>query len=132
MFCLASGEHRRLTAGPRTDVNVVRLAGRRMVRDAARVRRARVRVAAHPLHAKTFVAHGEWFTVESMNLDNRSMALKDEATWMVPDRTLGDEMNRIFLDDLRHPREIIVEAFRACSWLQRIAERGANWLTRLR
>ena len=50
---------------------------------------------------------------------------------MVLDRALGEEMNRIFLDDVRDSQEIIVEAFRARSWLQRIAERGANRLTRL-
>jgi phosphatidylserine/phosphatidylglycerophosphate/cardiolipin synthase-like enzyme len=56
---------------------------------------------------------------------------RDEATLMVLDRPLGGEMDRIFLDDLRHAQEITVEAFRARSWLQRVAERGANWLTRL-
>ena len=38
------------------------------------------------LHAKTFVVDGAWFTVGSMNFDNRSMALNDEATLMVLDR----------------------------------------------
>ena len=83
------------------------------------------------LHAKTFVVDGEWFTVGSMNFDNRSMALNDEATLMVLDRTAGQNMNRIFLDDLRHAEEITLEAFRRRSWLQRIAEWGANSLTRL-
>jgi cardiolipin synthase len=66
-----------------------------------------------------------------MNFDNRSMALNDEANLMVLDRAFGGEMNRIFLDDLRHSQEITLEAFRARSWIQRVAERGANWLTRL-
>lgn len=35
------------------------------------------------LHAKTFVVGGEWSTIGSMNFDNRSMALNDEATLMV-------------------------------------------------
>ena len=83
------------------------------------------------LHAKTFVVDGEWFTVGSMNFDNRSMALNDEATLMVLDRKLGNEMNRTFLDDLRHAQEITLETFRARSWLQGFAERGANCLTRL-
>jgi cardiolipin synthase A/B len=65
-----------------------------------------------------------------MNFD-RSMALNDEASLMVFDRRLGDEMNRIFLEDLRHAQEITLAAFRAGSWLQRIAERRANLLTRL-
>jgi hypothetical protein len=40
-------------------------------------------------------------------------------------------MTRVFLEDLRDAQEITAEAFRARSWLQRVAERGANWLTRL-
>ena len=83
------------------------------------------------LHAKTFVVDGEWFTVGSMNFDNRSMALNDEATLMVLDRTAGQDMDRIFLDDLRHAEEIRLESFRRRSWLGRLAEWGANSLTRL-
>ena len=120
-----------LTAGPRTDVNIVRLAGRAWYDT---LLAAGVRVyewQPSTLHAKTFVVDGEWFTIGSMNFDNRSMALNDEATLMVLDRTVGEQMDRIFLDDLRHAEEITVAGFRARSWFQRIAERGANWLTRL-
>jgi cardiolipin synthase len=120
-----------LTAGPRTDVNVVRFAGRAWYES---LLAAGVRVyewQPTTLHAKTFVVDAEWFTVGSMNFDNRSMALNDEATLMVLDRTLGEEMNRRFLEDLRHSEEIGVDAFRARSPLQKVVERGANWLTRL-
>ncbi len=120
-----------LTAGPRTDVNIVRLAGRAWYDT---LLAAGVRVyewQPTTLHAKTFVVDAEWFTVGSMNFDNRSMALNDEATLMVLDRTGGQNMNRIFLDDLRHAEEITMEAFRSRSWLERIAERAANSLTRL-
>lgn len=120
-----------LTGGPHTDVNVVRLAGRAWYET---LLASGVRVyewQPTTLHAKVFVVDAEWFTVGSMNFDNRSMALNDEATLMVLDRGLGDEMNRVFLDDLRHAQEINVGAFRARSWLDRIAEQGANWLTRL-
>jgi cardiolipin synthase A/B len=120
-----------LTAGPRTDVNVVRLAGRAWYET---LLGAGVRVyewQPTTLHAKTFVVDGEWFTVGSMNFDNRSMALNDEATLMVLDQTGGAEMNRIFLDDLGHAEEIKTDVFRGRSWLQRIAEWGANSITRL-
>jgi len=66
-----------------------------------------------------------------MNFDNRSMALNDEATLMVLDRTGGQNMDRIFLDDLHHAEEITLESFRRRSWLERLAEWGANSLTRL-
>jgi len=59
------------------------------------------------------------------------MALNDESNLMVLDRSVGDEMNRTFVDDLQHAQEITLEAFRARSWMQRLAEHGANWLTRL-
>lgn len=66
-----------------------------------------------------------------MNFDNRSVALNDEATLMVLDQAAGQNMNRIFLDDLQHSEEITLEVFRNGSWLQRMAEWGANSLTRL-
>jgi cardiolipin synthase len=120
-----------LTAGPRTDVHIVRFAGRASYE---KLLQAGVRVyewRPTTLHAKTFVVDGEWLTVGSVNFDNRSMALNDEATLMVLDRMLGGEMNRVFLDDLRQSQEIGIKAFGARSWLQRLAERGASWLTRL-
>jgi cardiolipin synthase len=120
-----------LTAGPRTDVNIVRLAGRASYE---RLLGSGVRVyewQPTTLHAKAFVVDGEWFTVGSMNFDNRSMALNDEATLMVLDRAMGGEMNRIFDDDLRQAQEITAGSFRARSWLQRLAERAASRWTRL-
>jgi cardiolipin synthase len=120
-----------LTAGPRTDVNIVRLAGRAWYDT---LLGAGVRVyewLPTTLHAKTFVIDGEWSTIGSMNFDNRSLALNDEATLMVRDRTVGEEMNRIFLEDLRYAREVTLVAFRQRSWFQRLAERGANMITRL-
>ena len=120
-----------LTAGPHTDVTIVRLAGRSWY---DRLLEAGVRIyewQPSTLHAKTFVVDGEWFTVGSMNFDNRSMALNDEATLMVLDRAGGHSMDQIFLDDLRHAEEITSAAFGMRSWVQRLAEWGANSLTRL-
>ena len=66
-----------------------------------------------------------------MNFDNRSLALNDEATLMVLDRSVGKQMEALFLDDLRYSEEITAELFRQRSWFQRIAERAANLITRL-
>ena len=120
-----------LTAGSRTDVNIVRLAGRAWY---ATLLNAGVRVyewQPSTLHAKTFVVDGEWLTIGSMNFDNRSMALNDEATLMVWDRTAGQQMEQVFVEDLRYAQEITAEAFRRRSWFERVAERGANFFTRL-
>jgi len=59
------------------------------------------------------------------------MALNDEATLMVRDRTIGQQMNTIFLDDLRRSEQITAAGFGSRSWLQRMAEWAANLITRL-
>ncbi|HXW07116.1 MAG TPA: phospholipase D-like domain-containing protein [Vicinamibacterales bacterium] len=120
-----------LTAGQRTDVPIVRLAGRAWYDTLLDAGVRLYEWQPTTLHAKTFVVDGEWSTVGSMNFDNRSMALNDEATLMVLDRAIGQQMNRIFLDDLQHAQEITVEAFRTRSWLQRIAASLASTLRRL-
>ena len=120
-----------LTAGPSTDVNLVRLAGRAWYNT---LLIAGVRVyewQPSTLHAKTFVVDSEWLTIGSMNFDNRSMALNDEATLMVLDRAVGGEMHRVFLEDLRYAHEITADAFSRRSWFARAFERAANFLTRL-
>jgi cardiolipin synthase A/B len=120
-----------LTAGARTDVNIVRDAGRAWY---GTLLQAGVRVfewQPSTLHAKTFVADGQWSTIGSMNFDNRSMALNDESTLMILDLTVGRQMDQIFLDDLRHAEEITLTTFQQRSWWARVTERLANLLTRL-
>jgi cardiolipin synthase len=120
-----------LTAGPKTDVPFVRRAGRGTY-DA--LLDAGVRIyewQPTTLHAKTLVVDGEWAAVGSMNFDNRSMALNDESTLMVLDAGTGARMVGVFLDDLRHAREITTSEFRRRSWRDHFRERAANLLTRL-
>jgi cardiolipin synthase len=120
-----------LTAGTRTDVAIVRAAGRFWY-DA--LLSAGVRVyewQPSTLHAKTLVADGEWSAIGSMNFDNRSMALNDESTLMVLDGALGEEMNRIFMEDLQHADAISLATFRQRSFVQRVMERGASLIMRV-
>ncbi len=122
---------RLLTAGANTDVQVVRLAGRRwydtLLSSGVRVYEWQPTV----LHAKTFVVDGEWSTIGSINFDNRSLALNDEATLMVLDPAIGAEMEQIFRDDLRHAEEMTLERFRQRSWFGRLGETAAGLVTRL-
>lgn len=83
------------------------------------------------LHAKTFVADGLWVSVGTMNFDNRSLALNDEATLMVLDAGLGGEMESVFLADLANAAEIELAQFRARPRLSRVAEWGANLIAPL-
>ena len=120
-----------LTAGPLTDVAVVRLAGRASY---DRLLAAGVRIyewRPTTLHAKTFVIDGEWATIGSMNFDNRSLALNDEATLMVRDRTFGHRMDDIFMADLTNAEAITAERFHQRSWIARVAEQAAGLFTRV-
>ncbi|MDP3720100.1 MAG: phospholipase D-like domain-containing protein [Acidobacteriota bacterium] len=120
-----------LTGGPRTDVRTVRLAGRAQY---APLLEAGVRIyewQPTTLHAKTFVADGVWATIGSINFDNRSLTLNDESTLMILDENIGQQMDTIFLDDLRHAEEITLLGFRQRSWLPRILERAASVIQRL-
>lgn len=120
-----------LTAGPQTDVHIVRQAGRAsydpLLASGVRIYEWQPTTS----HAKTFVVDAQWSTIGSMNFDNRSMALNDEATLMVLDRAAGEEMNRIFFDDLRYAREVTAASFARRSLFRRLVERGANLFTRL-
>ena len=120
-----------LTAGARTDVKTVWLAGRasydRLLAAGVRVYEWQPTV----LHAKTFVVDGTWSTIGSMNFDNRSLVLNDEATLMVLDPVVGGQMDAIFLDDLRHSEEMTVERFGARLWTHRVAEHSANLVRRV-
>jgi len=120
-----------LTAGARTDVRVVRFAGRAWyeILLAAGVRIYEWQPST--LHAKTFVVDGVWATIGSINFDNRSLALNDEATLMILDQQTGQQLGAIFFDDLRHAEEIALAHFRQRPWPQRLAERVANLFTRL-
>ena len=81
------------------------------------------------LHAKTFVADGIWSTVGSINFDNRSLVLNDEATLMILDEGIGSQMTSVFFDDLAHADEITVNGFRQRPWPDRIVEQAANLLS---
>jgi cardiolipin synthase A/B len=120
-----------LTGGPRTDVQVIRLAAHASY---DRLLEAGVRLyewQPSTLHAKTFVIDGEWATIGSMNFDNRSLVLNHEATLMVRDRITGQQMGEIFFDDLRDAKEITVGEFSQRSWFPRLEERAATLIMRL-
>ena len=120
-----------LTAGAKTDVPVVRLAGRTAY---TRLLSAGVRIyewLPSTLHSKTFVADGVWSTIGSINFDNRSLVLNDEATLMILDEGIGQQMNDIFFEDLRDAEEISLESFRRRPWFERVDEAGAALLARV-
>jgi cardiolipin synthase len=120
-----------LTAGDATDMHIVRLAGRSWYDTLLDAGVHLYEWQPTTLHPKTFVVDGLWSTVGSMNFDNRSLALNDEATLLVYDAAFGRQMNDVFAADLQHSREITLDAFRQRSWWQRVLESGSWLFTRL-
>ena len=81
------------------------------------------------MHSKTIVADGYWSAIGSMNFDNRSIALNDEANIVTLDAAVGATMDSLFLDDLEYSREITLDAFQRRPQWQRVLEWGANLLS---
>ena len=120
-----------LTAGARTDIETVYYASRARYAEllGCGVRLYEYRPAM--MHAKTLVADGLWSAVGSMNFDNRSLALNDEATLVALDPRVGSTLDSLFRADLRYADEITAPAFARRPWWERPLERGATLLSRV-
>jgi len=58
------------------------------------------------LHAKTMVVDGQWVSIGSANLDNRSFALNNELNLVFMDRGIADRLIRVFEEDLKYSRPV--------------------------
>ena len=83
------------------------------------------------MHAKTMVVDGIWSDIGSMNFDNRSLSFNNESLLVALDRTIGAQMDSIFIDDLTRSKEIKLDEFRKRPLSGRILEWGAQKLRRV-
>ena len=120
-----------LTAGDKTDVPATRFAGRAHYED---LLAAGVRIYEYQpsmMHAKTFVVDGVWSSVGTMNFDTRSLAFNDETNLVAHDAEFGAIMDSVFVADLSHSRELVLEEFVERSWTEKLRESVAMLLTRI-
>jgi cardiolipin synthase A/B len=120
-----------LTTSDQTDIKTTWYAGRARYEE---LLEGGVRIWEYQptmMHAKTLVVDGEWSSIGTLNFDNRSLAFNDESNLLVLDIGLGTRMERLFMDDLRFSREIMLDEFRRRPWTQKLWERGSNLLSRL-
>jgi len=61
------------------------------------------------LHAKTLVVDGQWVSIGSANLDNRSFALNNELNLTFLDRRLAARLIEIFQQDLKYTQPVTYE-----------------------
>ena len=102
----------RILVPGKSDLPLVRLAGRSYYRE---LLAAGVRIYEHRpgmLHAKTMVVDGAWSTIGSSNMDIRSFRLNFEANVLMFGETAGRRMEEIFLDDIGRAQLVELEALR--------------------
>jgi len=61
------------------------------------------------LHAKTMVVDGQWVSIGSANLDNRSFAINNELNVTFLDRGLARRLTEIFEEDLKYTTPVTRE-----------------------
>jgi cardiolipin synthase A/B len=110
-----------LVPGPHIDKSLVRVAGRAAYDDLIACGVEVHEYAPTMLHAKTMVVDGVWSSVGSVNFDNRSFQLHDEATLCVRSEAFAAELTEQFERDLGDAEKI--EPGR---WARRGARRRAS------
>jgi cardiolipin synthase len=89
-----------LVPGPHIDKGLVRVAGRAAYQQLLDCGVEMHEYAPTMLHAKTMVVDGVWSSVGSVNFDNRSFQLHDEATLCVRSEAFAGELTEQFERDL--------------------------------
>ncbi len=119
-----------LVPGTHIDKGLVRVAGRAVYET---LLEAGVRIWEYGptmLHAKTMTVDGKWSTVGSVNFDNRSFQLNDEATLCVQSAEFAGRLTDRFEQDLAVSDEIRPDRWSDRSRRQRVAEQLAVRLRR--
>lgn len=120
-----------ITAGDKGDVKTTVFAGRayydQLLHGGVRIYEYRPTM----MHSKTIVADGQWSSVGSMNFDNRSLAFNNESNLNVLDRDFGAQMDSVFVDDIKHSKEILIPEWERRSAYERTAEWAAEKLWRV-
>jgi cardiolipin synthase len=125
-------EVRVLVPGPHIDKEFVRVAGRAVYEE---LLESGVRIFEYQptmLHAKSLVVDGIWSSVGSVNFDNRSFQLQDEATLCVQDEAFAGRLTEQFERDLTVSEEIDLDRWRGRpahhQALERLAQLGRREL----
>jgi len=124
-LCRAAGRGvgvRVLVPGPHIDKQFVRLAGRASYDELIDAGVHIFEYQPTMLHAKAMVVDRHWASVGSVNFDNRSFKLNDEATLCVQSDAFAGHLTDVFEADLERSEEIRPGRWRARGPLQRAQE----------
>jgi cardiolipin synthase len=124
-LCEAAGRDVRvrvLVPGPNIDKGPVRVAGRAAYDDLVQCGVEVYEYQPTMLHAKTMTVDGAWASVGSVNFDNRSFQLHDEATLCVSSEAFAGRLTEQFERDLEASERIAPERWSRRGPLQRASE----------
>ena len=119
-----------LVPGPHADKPPVRVAGHATYEE---LLEAGVRIWEYQptmLHAKTLTVDGAWASVGSVNFDNRSFQLQDEATMCVRGGRFVTLLDEQFERDLRDAEEFDLGRWNGRSVPERVKERALTLVRR--
>ena len=111
-----------LVPGPHIDKPPVRVAGRASYDELVAAGVELYEYMPTMLHAKSLVLDGVWSSVGSVNFDNRSFQLHDEATLCVQSRELAAKLTEQFVRDLEDSERIEPRRWSARGRVQRAGE----------
>jgi len=114
---------RLLVPGPHIDKELVRIAGRAVYEPLVECGVEIFEYQPTMLHAKTMCIDGVWSTVGSVNFDNRSFQLHDEATLCVQSQRFARELTEQFERDLSVSARIEPERWAGRALTHRVRER---------
>jgi cardiolipin synthase len=120
-----------LTTSDKSDIRTTLYAGRALYEDLLENGVKIYEYTPSMMHAKTFVVDGMWSTIGSLNFDNRSISHNNESNIVVLDAGIGQQMDEIFLEDLRYSKEINLEEYRQRPLHRKVLEWGASRLWRV-
>ena len=120
-----------LTTGKETDIKSTYHAGRgryeELLRSGIRIYEYRPTM----MHAKSIVVDGTYSLAGTMNFDNRSLAFNDETVLITLDESTAQRAEKIFLEDLEHSDEIILESFQRRPMTDRFLEKFYHMFSRI-
>ena len=82
-------------------------------------------------HCKVMIVDDTFVTMGSINFDNRSFAINDEANINIIDPAVAGEFNKSFNDDVTHSKPLTSEEFHARPFYIKIADHVAGVLQSL-
>jgi cardiolipin synthase len=80
------------------------------------------------LHQKVMVVDSTWLTIGTTNFDSRSFALHEESNVCIKDSQLGQEVEKVFLQDLRECKKVDLESWKRRGLITRIRGVAACFL----